>query len=87
KLDQENLNADIKRTEQFLKTIDGGVTNMQFQVNTILSEVQTINEKMGINTYNVDKISPKELYDLPCKEAKSYTKKSIIKKLYRGNEV
>ncbi|CAG8492400.1 11671_t:CDS:2 [Dentiscutata erythropus] len=39
KLEQENLNADIKKMEQFLKTISGGVTDVQLQINTVINEM------------------------------------------------
>ncbi|CAG8524695.1 9003_t:CDS:2 [Gigaspora margarita] len=84
KLEQENLNADIKKMEQFLKTISGGVTDVQLQINTVISEIQTINKKMDRIILKVIKINPKELDDPPYKETNLHT---IIRKLYRGNEV
>ncbi|CAG8796147.1 44813_t:CDS:2 [Gigaspora margarita] len=99
KLDQENLNADFEEMKQFLKTIAGGVTDNNSQINTIINELQIINEKVGllinslnnagnqINHLKAIKINPKELNDLPYGEIKLCAGKSIVKKLYRGNNV
>ncbi|CAG8509592.1 1015_t:CDS:2 [Cetraspora pellucida] len=92
KLNQENLNRDIKEIKQFLETIAEGVTDMKSHINTVINEVQIINKNVDhlihdpinnmINLKAV-KINSKELDDLPNTE----TKKSIVKKLYRGNNV
>ncbi|CAG8857012.1 8753_t:CDS:2, partial [Gigaspora margarita] len=94
KLDQENLNGDIEEMKQFLEIIAGGVTDTKSQINTIINEVQIINKKVDYlihdpnNTINLKavKINPNELDDLPKKET-NLTKKSIVKKLYRENDV
>ncbi|KAF0536929.1 kinase-like protein [Gigaspora margarita] len=90
KLDQENLNGDVEEIKQFLEIIAGGVTDTKSQINTIINEVQIINKKVDDpnNTISLKavKINPKELDDLPQKET-NLTKKSIVKKLYRGNDV
>ncbi|CAG8562381.1 21740_t:CDS:2 [Gigaspora margarita] len=74
KLDQENLNADFEEMKQFLKTIAGGVMDNNSQINTIINKLQIINEKV-------------ELDDLLYREIKLCAGKSIVKKLYRGNNV
>ncbi|CAG8838331.1 45813_t:CDS:2, partial [Gigaspora margarita] len=94
KLDQENLNGDVEEMRQFLEIIAGGITDTKSQINTIINEVQIINKKVDYlihdpnNMINLKavKINPKELDDLPKKET-NLTKKSIVKKLYRGNDV
>ncbi|CAG8776345.1 13430_t:CDS:2, partial [Racocetra fulgida] len=79
KLDQENLNYDIEEMKQS-------------HINTVINKVQIINKKVDhlihdpINNminFKAVKINPKELDDLPNTE----TKKSIVKKLYRVNDV
>ncbi|CAG8501460.1 917_t:CDS:2 [Racocetra fulgida] len=89
KLDQENLNADFEEMKQFLKTIAGGITDNNSQINTIINELQIINEKVGllingsnnvgnqINHLKAIKINPKELDDLPYEEIKLCAGKSI----------
>ncbi|RIB18784.1 kinase-like domain-containing protein [Gigaspora rosea] len=94
KLDQEYLNSDIEEMKQFLEIIAGGVTDVESKINTVIDEVQIINKKVNHlihdpnNTINLKavKINPKELDDLPDMGT-NLTKKSIVKKIYRGNDV
>ncbi|CAG8671651.1 1859_t:CDS:2 [Dentiscutata erythropus] len=91
KLDQENLNADFEEMKQFHKTIAEGVTDNNSQINTIINELQIINEKVGLLTNGLNntenqinhlkaiKINPKELDDLPYGEIKLCAGKSIVK--------
>ncbi|CAG8450706.1 17146_t:CDS:2, partial [Gigaspora rosea] len=93
KLDQEYLNSDIEEMKQFLEIIAGGVTDVESKINTVIDEVQIINKKVNHlihdpnNTINLKavKINPKELDDLPDMGT-NLTKKSIVKKIYRGND-
>jgi serine/threonine protein kinase len=67
-----------------MEKIDGGVTYNKSQVNTIFSEMKIINEKLDNFKFKATKINPKELEDPLSGES---NRKSVIKKLYRGNEV
>ncbi|CAG8470783.1 36750_t:CDS:1, partial [Racocetra persica] len=75
------------------------VSNNNSQINTIINELLIINKKVSllingsnnvgnqINHLKAIKINPKELNKLLYEEIKLCTEKSIVRKLYQGNNV
>ncbi|RHZ75819.1 hypothetical protein Glove_209g128 [Diversispora epigaea] len=94
KLDQSALESDIADMTKFLERIEGGITDQNQKINTVLQEVTLMKGKLdnldgSDNNIKADKIKSTDLSDpLTSKATDRRGKNSrIIKKIYKNIEV